>query len=318
VKAKPTGPFMPAEEFLSPHASYLQLRLVAGKSGLKRAISSHRVQKPGLALAGYLKSLRPGRVQVLGESEVTYLAGLPKKERQVAILAFCRSDLASIIVTKDLEPPQALLLAAEDSDTPVFRTPLISSVLIEGVQRYLEDRLSQRINIHAGLVDLFGLGVLILGDSGVGKSELALELVARGHRLVSDDVVEITRRGEILAGNGPELTRYHMELRGIGIINIKDLFGVAAVRYRKDIELVVKLDPWQEGKPYDRLGIDERQYDILGMKLPFIEMPVAPGRNLAILLEVAARNLLLRRKGYHPARELARRVEEKLAADGGE
>lgn len=315
MKLTPTGPIMPAEDFLSPDASYLQLRLVAGRSGLKRAITSHRVQKPGLALAGFLKSLRPGRVQILGESEITYLEGLSEKKRSLAILAFCRADLASVIVTKDLEPPEALLRAAEESGTPLFRTPILSSVLIEQVQAYLEDRLSQRINIHAGLVDMFGIGVLILGDSGVGKSELALELVARGHRLVSDDVVEITRKGEVLAGNGPELTRYHMELRGIGIINIKDLFGVAAVRYRKDIELVVKLDPWQEGKPYDRLGVDEARYEILGIQLPFIEMPVAPGRNLAILLEVAARNLLLKRKGYHPARDLARRVEEQLAGD---
>ncbi|MBI4161011.1 MAG: HPr(Ser) kinase/phosphatase [Acidobacteria bacterium] len=303
---------MRAEDLLSAEAAFLQLELVAGRRGLPHRITSHRVQKPGLALAGFLQSIRPGRVQILGASEITFLSRLPAKRRIVSIRGFCRAPVAAVIVTKGLEVPAALREAADRAGIPLFRSPVVSSRLIEGVQQFLEDRLSQRIQIHAGLVDLFGLGVLILGDSGVGKSELALELVARGHRLVADDVVEIHRHGDTLTGSAPDLARYHMELRGIGIINIKDLFGVAAVRLRKDVELVVQLDPWQEGKAYDRLGLDEKRYQVLGMVLPFIEMPVAPGRNLAILLEVAARNELLKRKGYHPARDIALKVERHL------
>jgi HPr kinase/phosphorylase len=154
--------------------------------------------------------------------------------------------------------------------------------------------------------------VLILGESGIGKSECALELVVRGHRLVSDDVVEIRRMGDDLVGTGPELTRYHMELRGLGLINVKDLFGVAAVRMQKFVEFVVKLDPWKPGKRYDRLGLDEGGYEILGFPVPYVEMPVGPGRNLSVLIEVAARNHLLKLKGYHPARELARKLGESL------
>ena len=170
------------------------------------------------------------------------------------------------------------------------------------------------------LLDVYGLGVLLMGDSGVGKSECALELVARGHRLVSDDVVEIKRRGDLLIGTGPEVTRYHMELRGLGIINVKDLFGVASVRLTKFVEYVIKLDPWKSGKRYDRLGLDENGFEILGITLPYVEMPVGPGRNLSVLIEVAARNHLLKLKGYHPARELARKLGERIqsapVADG--
>ena len=162
------------------------------------------------------------------------------------------------------------------------------------------------------LLDIYGVGVLLLGESGVGKSECALDLIVRGHRLVSDDIVEIKRTGSVLNGSGPELTRYHMEVRGLGIINIKDLFGVAAVRYLKDVDMVVKLDHWQEGKEYERLGLDQRSYELLGISIPFLEMPVAPGRHLSVLVEVAARNHLLKTKGYDPARELANRLEARL------
>lgn len=313
-KTRTTDPpvSMPAGAFLTPLAAHLGLKLVTGKEGLQKRITSPRVQKPGLPLAGFLESLRSGRVQVLGESEISYLAGLTKKQSTRSIQDFFDQDLVSVIVTKDLDPPAALVQAAGKTNTPLFRTRVISSVLISGLQEFLENQLAQKVCVHAVFMDLFGLGVLILGDSGVGKSELGLELISRGHRLISDDIVEILRRGDTLSGSGPELTRYHMELRGIGIINIKDLFGVASVRYRKDIDMVVRLDPWQEGKEYDRLGIDERTHQVLGMDIPFIEIPVAPGRNLAIILEVAARNHLLKLKGYYPARELAGRVDESL------
>jgi HPr kinase/phosphorylase len=226
--------------------------------------------------------------------------------------------VSCFVLTAGLVPPPELVEETEQHRVPLLRTDLASSVIIDGLTRYLEDRLAPRAIVHGVLMDIYGLGVLLLGDSGVGKSESALDLVVRGHRLVSDDVVEIRRRGEVLIGTGPELTRYHMELRGVGIINVKDLFGVASVRMTKFVEYVIRLDPWRAGKRYDRLGLDEKSYEILGVPLPYCEMPVGPGRNLSVLIEVAARNHLLKLKGYHPARELARRLGERLQTGPGE
>lgn len=226
--------------------------------------------------------------------------------------------MSCLVLTSGLHPPDELVEGTERLGVPLLRTSLNSSAAVDRLTAWLEDRLAPRVVIHGVLVDVYGLGVLLLGDSGMGKSECALDLVVRGHRLVSDDVVEIKRRGSLLVGTGPELTRYHMELRGVGIVNVKDLFGVAAVRLSKFVEYVIRLDPWKAGKSYDRLGLDETTYTILGMELPYIEMPVGPGRNLSVLIEVAARNQLLKRKGYHPARELARRLGRRMQRAGAE
>jgi len=295
-------------------ASSLGLTLLAGGEGLDNVVDRPRIQKPGLALAGYLEYIHPGRIQVLGKSETTFLKERPPAERSRIIAQLCRQGVSCYVLTTGLTPPEELLAESDAHRVPLLRTELSSSSTIEQLTRYLEDRLAPRAVIHGVLLDVYGLGVLLLGDSGVGKSECALDLVVRGHRLVSDDVVEIKRRGEQLVGTGPELTRYHMELRGVGIINVKDLFGVASVRLTKFVEYVIKLDPWKPGKRYDRLGLDENGYDILGVNLPYVEMPVGPGRNLSVLIEVAARNHLLKLKGYHPARELARRLGERLQA----
>jgi HPr kinase/phosphorylase len=181
------------------------------------------------------------------------------------------------------------------------------------VQRYLEERLAPRLRLHGTLLEVFGLGVLIMGESGIGKSECALEMIQRGHRLVADDVVAVKLLSQqVLMGSSTEALRHHMELRGIGIVNIKDLFGVAAVRNRKRIELVVRLVRWDEGRQYERLGIEERRMSLLGAEVPFVEMPVASGRNIAILLEVAARHSMLRRAGYNPGRDLVERLDAEL------
>ena len=196
---------------------------------------------------------------------------------------------------------------------PILRTPVPTAAAIGKLTAVLEDRLAHREIIHGVLIDILGLGVLIVGESGIGKSECALDLVVRGHRLVADDTVEVRRRSEsIVIGACPELTRHHMEVRGLGLINIRDLFGVASTRTSKRIELVVQLDRWDAGREYDRLGLDEASYDLLGLKVPLIRMPVAPGRNLAILVEVAARNQLLRMRGINAARELVARLDASL------
>ncbi len=290
------------------------LGLVAGGEGLDNVIDRPRVQRPGLALAGFLEYIHPGRLQILGRAEMTFLEERPPVERSRIIAQLCRQGVTCFVVTGGRESVPELLEEAERHRVPLLGTDLASSTLIEQLTRYLEDRLAPRAVVHGVLLDLYGLGVLLLGDSGVGKSECALDLVVRGHRLVSDDVVEIKRRGDLLVGTGPELTRYHMELRGVGIINVKDLFGVAAVRLNKFVEYVIRLDPWKPGKRYDRLGLDENGYEILGVTLPYVEMPVGPGRHLSVLIEVAARNHLLKLKGFHPARELARKLGERLQA----
>lgn len=308
-------PAIPVRELLSDEAAEpLGLSLLSGAEGLDNLVDRARIQKPGLALVGFLEYIHPGRVQVLGRSEIAFLAERAAAERSRIVAQLCRQGVTCFVITGGRPAPPELAAAADEHKVPLLRTDLPSSVLIERLSRYLEDRLAPRVIVHGVLMDIYGLGVLILGGSGVGKSECALELVVRGHRLVSDDVVEIRRRGDVLVGTGPELTRYHMELRGVGIINVKDLFGVAAVRMTKFVEYVLKLDPWRPGKQYERLGLDEKGYEILGITLPYVEMPVGPGRNLAVLIEVAARNHMLKLKGFHPARQLARRLGERLQA----
>jgi len=299
-------------------ADCLNLELISGGEGLDNIVNRPRIQKPGLALAGFMEYIHPGRIQILGKSEITFLQERPPQERGRIVAQLCRQGGSCFVVTSGLEPAPELVAETEEHHVPLLRTDLSSSALIDKLTGYLEDRLAPRMVIHGVLLDIYGLGVLLLGESGVGKSECALDLVVRGHRLVSDDVVEIRRRGLELWGTGPELTRYHMELRGLGIINVKDLFGVAAVQLSKAVEFVIYLDPWKAGKRYDRLGLDEKSYEVLGVDLPYVEMPVGPGRNLSVLIEVAARNHLLKLEGYHPARQLARRLGKRIHEHVGE
>ena len=305
-------PAVPVGDLLSDALPGLGLRLLAGAAGLKRGIAVPAVERPGLALAGQPDALEPGSVQVLGRREVGWLAGLPAAERRGLLERIANRPVACLILAHGTPPPPDLVAAAEAFALPLLSTPRPTGQLLDRLSRHLEERLAPTVTLHGTLIDIYGVGVLILGESGVGKSESALELIIRGHRLVSDDTVTVRRVGAVLNGTGSEVSRYHMELRGLGIINIKDLYGVAAVRERKDIELVVRLDPWQEDKQYDRLGLDDKTHTVLGVDLPIIEMPVGPGRNLSILLEVAARHHLLKRKGYHAAKELAGRIHDAL------
>jgi HPr kinase/phosphorylase len=308
-------PSMTVGELLTDEAAEsLNLVLLSGADGIDNVVDRPRIQKPGLALAGFLEYVHAGRVQVLGKSETSFLIERAPAERSRIVSQLCRQGVSCFVLTTGLEPPQELLDETESHGVPLLRTDLSSSATIERLTRYLEDRLAPRAVVHGVLLDIYGLGVLLLGDSGVGKSESAIDLVVRGHRLVSDDIVEIKQLGDRLVGTGPELTRYHMELRGLGIINVKDLFGVASVRMTKFVEFVIKLDPWKPGKTYDRLGLDDIGYEILGVTLPFVEMPVGPGRNLSVLIEVAARNHLLKLRGHHPARDLARKLGERIQA----
>ena len=302
----------------------LNFDLLAGSAGLDRSITLPFVQKTGLALAGFDEYLRPGRVLVFGESEVRYLDQLAPAVRQAAIARLFTRDFPCLILTLGMDAHADLLAEAERVGTPVLRTRANTPTAMARLTNMLEDRMASREILHGGLLDIFGLGVLITGDSGIGKSECALDLVCRGHRLVADDTVEVKVRGEsVLIGRCPELTRHYVEIRGLGLVNVTDLFGVAATRSSKRIELIVQLERWEMGREYDRLGLAVGTYDILGVSVPLIRMPVAPGRNVAMLVEVAARNSLLRSGGRHAAQVLAGRLEHRLARaarrlDGGD
>jgi HPr kinase/phosphorylase len=245
---------------------------------------------------------------------VRFLDSLAPAVRGEALAKCFTADLPCLLITGGAGVAAEVAVEGERAGVPVLRTPVPTAAAIGKLTAMLEDRLAHREIIHGVLVDILGLGVLIVGDSGIGKSECALDLVVRGNRLVADDTVEVRRRSEsIVIGSCPEITRHHMEVRGLGLINIRDLFGVASTRTSKRVELVVQLERWDPGREYDRLGLDDAAYDLIGLKVPLIRMPVAPGRNLAILVEVAARNQLLRMRGINAARDLVARLDASLA-----
>ena len=291
----------------------LPLELLAGAGGLGRSITSPHIQKTGLALAGFHEYLKPGRVLIFGASEIRYLESLDAAARLTSLRLALTLDFPCVLITGDFAPPPELAVEAERANLPVLKTAVATAPAIAKLSSLLEDSLAERVMIHAVLVDVLGLGVLIVGESGIGKSECALDLIVRGHRLVADDTVELRRRQDtVLIGTCPELTRYHMELRGLGVININELFGIASTRSSKRVELVVQLERWDPRREYERLGLDDVFYELLGLRVPLIRMPVAPGRNVSILVEVAARNQLLRSRGHHAARALADRLERTL------
>ena len=298
---------------LGRDAPDLGLKVAAGRAGLGREVQLARVQRPGLALTGYTDYIRYGRVQIIGGSEIGYLRTLSPALRRRVLGKLAKCQVSCFVVTKGLAPPRELVEQAEAQGIPVLVTPLESTPFIKHLSSFLEERLAMRVQLHSVLTDVFGLGVLITGESGIGKSECALDLVDRGHRLVADDVVEVKRMSDVLVGASPDLTRYHMELRGLGVLNIKDLYGVSSIRMSKRIELVVNLERWDAGKEYDRLGLQGERFMVLGVEVPLIRMPVGPGRNLALLVEVASRNQLLKERGYDAARRFSERVDEVLA-----
>jgi HPr kinase/phosphorylase len=291
----------------------LGLELLAGASGLERGIESPYVLKTGLALAGFDSYLQDGRVLVFGASEVGYLNGQGPEARAASLARVMARRIPCVLVTDGLALPPEVAAEAERAGVPLLRTPVATPIAIARLTSFLEDILAERTMMHAVLMDILGLGVLIVGESGIGKSECALDLVLRGHRLVADDTVEIRRRAEsVLIGACPEFTRHHMEIRGLGILNIRDLFGVASTRSSKRVEFVVQLERWESGCEYERLGLDDQFYEILGLRVPMNRMPVAPGRSVANLVEVAARNQLLRARGHHAAQKLADRLQRRL------
>jgi len=291
----------------------LRFEILAGHAGLDRRITSPYIQKTGLALAGFHDYLKPGRVLIFGESEIRYLESLETSARINSLRLALTLDFPCVLITGGFTPPAEVVMEADRAAVPLLKTPVATPTAIAKLTAILEDSLAEHTLMHAVLMDILGLGVLMVGESGIGKSECALDLIVRGHRLVADDTVDIRRRAEsILIGTCPELTQHHMELRGLGVINVKDLFGIASTRSSKRVELVVQLERWDPAREYERLGLDDEFFEILSLRVPLIRMPVAPGRSVAILVEVAARNQLLRSRGHHAARELAARLDRTL------
>jgi HPr kinase/phosphorylase len=293
----------------------LGVKAVAGREGLTRSVTVPRIQKPGLALTGWPEQLHDGRVLVLGGTEIDYLAD-HEQGRTLGIATMMESDPACLVVCRDLAPPAELIAAADERGVALLVSSLVTSDFIAAVTVWMSDRLAPSTEVHGVLLDVLGIGILLLGKSGIGKSETALDLVVRGHRLVADDVIRIRRQGAGVIGRSAGMLGHHMEIRGIGIINVKDLFGIAAVRETKKIELVIELREWSSDEEYDRLGFDDRTDDLLGCAVPALRLPVRPGRNLATLVEVAARNQLLKLQGTHSARAFRDQLHRAMEAQG--
>ncbi len=294
----------------------LELTLLAGAKGLARSLTVSEINRPGLALSGYLDYFPSERVQIMGLGEYSYLSTLTPTQRSKTVEKVFSYDknMPCVVVTRGIKPHREIARWADRQQLPVFRSGLITAHLIGELTVYLEEKLAPTTTIHGVLMNVYGLGVLLVGDSGIGKSECALELIKRGHMLVADDVVEVKQRlGGLLFGTGAELIRHHMELRGLGIIDVQKVFGVGTVLDRTRIEMVIRMEDWKQTVEYDRVGLSDKATSILGVKIPEIVMPVRPGRNLAVLVEVAALNQRLKYRGEFTAQEFNRKLIELMA-----
>jgi len=292
----------------------LELSLLSNWGGLERRTLRPRIQKPGLAFAGFTKHVYPDRVQVIGLTEIDFLLSIAPHEAEAGVRAYLDKDPCALVVTRGLEPPDLLVEHCRARGIPLLRSTLLTGTFITRITRKLEELLSPTASIHGVLVDVLGIGVLLIGRSGVGKSEAALDLVLKGHRLVADDVVEVTvRPPDTVWGAATDLHQHHMEIRGMGILNITHLFGVAAVRDKKKIEVVVELSEVDEGD-YDRLGTEAQVWPILAVDVPLVRIPLRPGRNIASLIEVVARNQILKYRGHDSAREFQEKVNARIRA----
>jgi len=302
-------------DFLSRRGDPLQLESLTGELGLDRQLPEAEVASPGLALAGYTGRFAPGRLHVFGETEVTYLNTLEPEARRRSLEAFFAFDLPCVFITKAQEAPAELLELAKQRGVPVMRTRLKTAEFYRRIKPIVEEAFAPRTTLHGSLADVYGVGLLFVGRSGIGKSECVLDLVERGHRLVADDVVQVIRRGnDVLIGRGHELAGHHMEIRGVGLIDIPALFGVRAVRQQKRIEVVVQLEDWETAQSADRTGLERQEREILGVKVPQVIVPLNPGKNITVVSEVVAMMHLLRYSGVDVAaafnERLIRRMKE--------
>jgi HPr kinase/phosphorylase len=290
-----------------------QLKVVSGEKGLYRDIKTSDINRPGLELAGYFNYHTSERIQLLGNTEMGFIATLTSEEKEQRLRALCEGEVPCFCVSRQLDIPEELIRASDELGIPVLQANLPTTKVSSKLTTFLEGRLAPRTTMHGVLVDVYGIGVLLVGGSGIGKSETALELVKRGHRLIADDAVEIRQTQENhLIGNAPELIQHLLEIRGLGIINVMTLFGAGAVRNFKKISLVIRMEVWEPDKTYERLGIDEEKLKIMDTELPQITIPIRPGRNMAVISEVAAMNFRLKRMGYNAAVHFSKRLTDTI------
>jgi HPr kinase/phosphorylase len=301
------------DELFRARGEALRLELLTEGVALDREIGSLTLSSPGLVLAGFRERFLNGRLQVLGETEIRYLLSLDEPARRDTLDGFLELQIPALFVTKGLDLPVPLLSLARQHGVPVFRTSMRTADFYRRLQPYLEDRFAPRTTAHGSLADVYGVGLLFVGRSGIGKSECVLDLVERGHRLVADDVVHIARRGnDVLIGRGHELQQHHMEIRGIGIIDISALFGIRSIRQQKRIEVVVQLVDWDEHAQYDRTGLETEEIEILEVALPKVIVPLNAGKNITVVSEVVAMNHLLKYSGVHSARLFNQRLMDSM------
>jgi len=287
------------------------LEMISGEEGVNRPITTSDISRPGIEIAGYFEYYPAERIQLLGKTELSFFAKLPELERITRMERLCTDITPAIIVTRGLDVPKELIEASERESVPVLRSNMKTTRFSSRLTNFLESKLAPTTAVHGVLVDIYGIGVLITGKSGVGKSETALELVKRGHRLVADDCVEIRQEDQdTLVGTSPDLIEHLLEIRGLGIINVMTLFGAGAVRSNKRITLVINLEIWDSSKQYDRLGLDEEKMKIIDTEVTKITVPVRPGRNLSVIIEVAAMNFRLKRMGVNAAQQFTERLTD--------
>ena len=307
---------MPKKVKVAELVRHFQLEVLSGEDGLKRLITVDDLYRPGLEMAGYFHYHPIERIQILGRTEISFISMLPSDERRERMRKICLEETPCILISRGLEAPDELIEFSNETQIPVLRSNIATTILSSRITDFLENKLAPTATIHGVLVDVYGVGMLITGGSGIGKSETALELVKRGHRLIADDAVEIRQTSDgKLTGTAPELIRHLLEIRGLGIINVMTLFGAGAVRTQKRIGLVIRLENWQQDKQYDRLGLDEEKTQIIETNVPLVTIPVRPGRNLAVIIEVAAMNFRLKRMGYNAALQFTNKLTETIADD---
>ena len=302
------------EDLYEKYSKRLELQLIAGKDGMSRQIKLPETERPGLSLSGYLKGYSEKRVLVFGRVEIEYLRDLDHDLRIERLKGILSSKVPAVIVARNFRPPIELTQICNKESIPLFRTPLRTTALFSKLTVILVEEFSPSLSCHGTLVEAFGVGVMIQGDSSIGKSETALGMIERGHRLISDDVVIVRKKeGTYLDGSGPELTRHLLEIRGIGIINVANLYGALCVSESKKIDLIVKLEEWDHGHFYDRVGLEEKYIEMLGVKVPFYVMPVKPGRDVVLLLETVVLNHRLKSMGYNSAKEFNIKLLETIS-----
>jgi HPr kinase/phosphorylase len=307
-------PQLTVRELVAEKSHSLQLDVLTGDVGMDRPITVPELSSPGLVLAGYTARFAAKRLHVLGETEISYLRSLAPDARVQSLNGFLGADLPCVFVTKGQSVPRDLLQIAKQRGIPVIRSALTTSEFYGRITPFLQEAFAPSTTVHGSLADVYGVGLLFVGRSGIGKSECVLDLVERGHRLVADDVVHVTRRGaDVLLGRGHELSHHYMEIRGVGLVDVKALFGIRAVRQQKRIEVVVELTDWDSTKDVDRTGLELKTTTILGVDLPKMMVPLNPGKNITVISEVVSMNHLLRYSGYDPAHAFNDRLMKRLA-----